>query len=149
MPTTGAFAYCHSAKFGDVGTSFKSLGERSFDNCKGITSVTVPSNIKTVPAYCFNGVDMQKVIIENGVMRIEQGAFKSIDSQEVTIPESVEYIGEYAFYSTNLRTITVKSKTAEICDNAFYLGNRVTFNVIENSTAYEIAVKSGVKYNLI
>ena len=61
----------------------------------------------------------------------------------------MEYIGEYAFYSTNLRTITVKSKTAEICDNAFYLGNRVTFNVIENSTAYELAVKSGVKYNLI
>lgn len=145
----GAFAYCHSAKFGDVGTSFKSLGERSFDNCKGITSVTVPSNIKTVPAYCFNGVDMQELIIENGVMRIEQGAFKSVDSQEVTIPESVEYIGEYAFYSTNLRTITVKSKTAEICDNAFYFGNRVTFNVIENSTAYELAVKSGVKYNLI
>ena len=145
----GAFAYCYNANFGDVGTSFKSLGERSFDNCEGITSVTIPSNIKTVPAYCFNGVDMQEVIIENGVMRIEQGAFKSVDSQEVTIPESVEYIGEYAFYSTNLRTITVKSKTAEICDNAFYLGSRVTLNVTENSTAYDLAVKNDVKYNLI
>ncbi|WP_448901537.1 leucine-rich repeat protein [Eubacterium sp.] len=145
----GAFANCTKANFGDMGVNLKSLGVRSFENCKGITKVTIPATVETVPEYCFNGVPIQELVIENGVKQIKAGAFKGFVAQELAIPESVEYIGEYSLYSVDLRIITVNSENADIKENAFYLGSRVTFNVIENSTAYDYAVKNNVKYNVL
>lgn len=143
------FANCKKANFGNIGANFKSLGAYAFDGCTGIKSIEIPGDVQTVPAFCFNATGATSLTLQNGVKRIEQGAFKGLDSQTVVIPSSIQYIGEYAFYSTALRTVTIKSKTAEICDNAFYLSRRVTFEVIENSTAHDFAVNNELNFNLI
>lgn len=144
-----AFAYCASIEFGDIGESFKALGVASFDNCEGITGITIPSCVEIVPQACFNGVDLTSIVIENGVKQIKASAFRSNDSASIVIPQSVEYIGEYAFYSTKLRNVRIESLTAEIAQNAFYVSRRLTLQVYENSTAQDFAVQYSVKYEFI
>lgn len=144
-----AFAYCASIEFGEIGESFKALGVACFDNCEGITGVTIPSCVEIVPQACFNGVDLTSIVIENGVKQIKASAFRSNDSASIVIPQSVEYIGEYAFYSTKLRNVRIESQAAEIAQNAFYVSRRLTLQVYENSTAQDFAVQYSVKYEII
>lgn len=141
-----AFAYCISVEFGRIGNSFKSLGANAFDNCEGITEVVVPSDVKIVPASCFNGVDLTALTIENGVKEIKASAFRSNDLTSITIPKSVEYIGEYALYSTKLRTITINGMETEIAPTAFYISRRVTINGYENSSAQKFAEENSIKF---
>lgn len=144
-----AFAKCESIVFGSIGESFKSLGANAFEGCKGITEVTITNNIEVVPASCFDGIDIAKLILENGVKRINMFAFRGFDITELTIPASVEYIGDYALYSTTLRNITIESRNVEISEMAFYKSRRTTMNVYENSTAHKFAVDNELRFNLL
>ncbi len=72
----------------------------AFQNCKSITSVTIPS----------------------GVTSIENSAFHGCSSlEEITLPEGVTTIGESAFYECKaLESITIPSGVTSIGRNAFY-----------------------------
>ncbi|MCQ2348426.1 MAG: leucine-rich repeat domain-containing protein [Paludibacteraceae bacterium] len=75
------------------------IGRSAFDNCSGLTSVTIPSSVTTIGEHAFLGCTKLT---------------------SVTIPNSVTTIGDYAFdYCTGLTSITIPNSLTKICEGAF------------------------------
>ncbi len=71
-----------------------SIGRYAFLDCP-ITSVTIPSHIKSIKNMAFAGCsELQSVVIENGVEEIYDGAFLSCEAlKHLQLPASVYYLG--------------------------------------------------------
>jgi len=131
-----------------IPNSVTSIGEQAFNNCTGLTDITISAGVTSIVSYAFYGCTglTGNITIPAGVMSIGQGAFSNCtgltsvtfaaDSQlqtigdyafrdctsltSVTIPNSVTSIGEAAFCDcTSLTRITIPSSVTYIGDNAF------------------------------
>ena len=79
--------------------SVTSIGDRAFDQCSGLTSVTIDNSVKSIGesafAYCSG---LTSVTIGNSVTSIGDRAFDQCSGlTSVTIPNSVTTIGEEVF----------------------------------------------------
>ncbi len=83
--------------------SVTSIGDNAFDNCSGLTSVTIPNSVTSIGEYAFLGCSgLTSVTIPNSVTSIGQGAFFACSGlTSVTIPNSVTSIGDVAFCHCN------------------------------------------------
>ena len=121
------------------------LGEFAFNYCTDIKgTVTIPGSVKTVSEDAFwNCTGIEKVVLENGVVRILGGAFNgcralssvSIPSSVTTIgsgafmdckkltsvslPSSIKTLGSGAFRNTGLQSITVPSSVTQMGSDVF------------------------------
>lgn len=82
--------------------SVKTIGERVFAGCTGLTEVTIAyagNDNGTIGPYAFNGcTGITKITIGDGITIIGNGAFESAGSSaKVTIPSSVTMIKDSAF----------------------------------------------------
>ena len=94
-----AFEDCYGMTSVTIGNNVTSIGENAFSGCKGLTSVTIPNNVESIGSYAFSGC--------SGLT-------------SVTIPNSVESIGSYAFSSCNgLNSVIIGSSVLSIGKNAF------------------------------
>ena len=122
-----------------------SIGKNAFQNCSGLTSVTIPNSVASIGEYAFFGCSgLTSITIPNSVTGIGNSAFyKCYGLTSITIPSSVTNIGSSAFYNcsgltsvaifssitnisnymfrdcTNLTTITIPSSVTTIGDLAF------------------------------
>lgn len=70
------------------------IGNNAFDNCKGLTNITLPNSIIEIGDYSFEGCS---------------------NLERILIPKSVEYIGNFAFYGcSSLTDITIPNSVTEI-----------------------------------
>ena len=79
--------------------SVTSIGEKTFENCSGLTSVTIPNSVTSIGNYAFRYCSgLTSVTIPNSVTSIGNQAFVDCSGlTSVTIPNSVTSIGNYAF----------------------------------------------------
>ena len=99
-----------------------SIGSWAFEDCSGLTSVTIPNSVKSIGEsafyYCSS---LTSVTIPNSVTSIGNFAFyycKGLTS--VTIPNSVTSIGKYAFANcSGLTSVTIGSGVTSIGYRAF------------------------------
>ena len=90
-----------------------SIGERAFEWCSGLTSVTIPNSVTTIGFWAF---------------------YHCSGLTSVTIPNSVTSIGERAFFNcTGLTSVTIGNTVITICDYAFYNCSDLTSVTIPNS----------------
>ena len=77
-----------------------SIGSLAFNDCKNLTSVTIPNSVTSIGDYAFSDCSVTSVTIPNSVTSIGKYAFSGCSSlTSVTIPSSVNSIGSYAFSS--------------------------------------------------
>lgn len=77
-----------------------SIGNYTFYNCSGLTSVSIPKSVTAIGDYAFRGC--------SGLTSIN-------------IPESVTKIGSYTFYNcSGLTSVTIPKSVTAIGDSAFY-----------------------------
>lgn len=81
------------------GVNVVAIGSDALKN-KGLTSVVLPSTLKTIEAYAFAYNDLKTVKIPKGVTTIGAGAFAETNLQKVTIPNTVTSIAGGAFKDT-------------------------------------------------
>ena len=99
-----------------------SIGVYAFEECTGLTSVTIPDSVKSIGYRAFNGcTKLTSVTIGNGVTSIGNYAFNGCTGlTSVTIPDSVTSIGNYAFNGcTGLTSVTIPNSVTSIGAAAF------------------------------
>jgi hypothetical protein len=106
------------------GSPVVAIGEGAFEDCWGLTSITIPNGVTEIgdrAFYCCTG--LTSITIPNGVTAIGDDAFSvCIGLSSITIPTSVTAIGDRAFRSCNgltLTSITIPASVIEIGDLAF------------------------------
>jgi hypothetical protein len=93
-----------------------------FQNCSGLTSITIPNSVTSIEHDAFSGCSgLTSITIPNSVTSIENGTFLECSGlTSVTIPNSVTSIGNWAFrYCNNLTTITIGDGVETIYTRAF------------------------------
>ena len=79
-----------------------SIGDFAFQNCTGLTSITIPNSVTSIENHAFrNCSSLTSVTIPDGVTSIGSTAFENCTSlTSVNIPNSVTNIGWDAFDGT-------------------------------------------------
>ena len=126
-----------------------SIGLYAFEECTGLTSVTIPDSVTSIGYRAFNGcTKLTSVTIGNGVMSIGNYAFNGCTGlTSVIIPDSVTSIGNYAFNGcTGLTSITIPNSVTSIGNYAFYGCTGLTSVTIPDSvTSIGAAAFSGCR----
>lgn len=113
---------------------------RTFYDCTGLTSVTIPDTITSLGEATFDGcVSLQNVTLGDGITSVGSQTFRGcISLEEIDIPSGVTGIGSIAFKDCeNLRSVTVRATTPpSLSQDAFEdTPDDLTVYVPENSFA--------------
>ena len=112
-----AFDDCFGLTSVTIGNSVTSIGSSAFSYCFGLTSVTIPNSVTSIGDHAFSGCDgLTSVTIPNSVTSIGNSAFYGCDGlTSVTIPNSVTSIGAWAFSNcSGLTSVTIGSGVESI-----------------------------------
>ena len=102
--------------------SVTSIGYLAFEDCNGLTSVTIPDSVKSISTEAFKWcTGLTSITIPDSVTSIGDGAFEGCTGlTSVTIPDSVTIIGDYAFEDcTGLTSVTIPDSVTSIGSSAF------------------------------
>ena len=102
--------------------SVVSIAYEAFDNCKGLTNITIPSSVIKIESRAFASSGLTTIELPSSITSIDNGLFSSCsDLVSVKIPSSVESIGQSAFSNcTSLTNLELPSSVKSIGDMAFY-----------------------------
>lgn len=91
----------------DLPQSITSIDEESFSCCRKLLSVVVPGkNLRTIGRCAFHtGTKLESIVIEEGVLTIEEYAFYSCKVQELTLPSTIRKIGQGGIYGAYLQVV--------------------------------------------
>ena len=110
-----------------------------FQDCKSLTSVTLPENAKTIEFTAFSGTTALESIDLKNVETISEYAFSGSGIKKLVFPESLKKVEDRAFCKNKALTkLTINSSNLEIkrafmgCSALSYVetsaGTNVTFN---------------------
>ncbi len=118
----------------EIPDTVQSIRTQAFQNCSGLTHVTIPASVKSdgtssfyVPglgSYAFSGcTGLTKVTFADSstLDSIEEGAFANCTAlAEINLPESITSIGRQAFENcSSLTSITIPQRVETIYEYAF------------------------------
>jgi len=125
-----------SVTYNSVTYSVTSIGERAFNNCSDLTSVTIPNSVTSIGNSAFLGCSgLTSVTIPNSVTSIGEYAFLYCSGlTSVTIPNSVTSIGGLTFSRCiSLTSVTIPNSVTSIGRDAFWACSGLTSVTIPNS----------------
>lgn len=139
-----AFQNCRELTSVSIPESVTSLGVEAFNDCTIMTSITIPNSVTTIGDLAFCGCwVLSDVIISNSVTDINRMAFAWCSSlTSFRIPSSVTHIGDEAFaHSDNLTSVTSELATPlPITEEVFTnRANATLFVPVGSKAAYEAA----------
>ena len=117
-----------------------SIGDRAFDGCWGLESITIPDSVTSIGDSAFDGCSgLESITIPDSVTSIGDRAFDGCSSLEsITIPDSVTSIGDRAFDGcSSLESITIPDSVTSIGEGAFAgCESLESINVSKENRAY-------------
>ena len=136
---------CDSSTSGELvipatieGKPVTSIGNKAFDECTSLTSITIPDSVTSIVLRAFSGcTSLTSITIPDSVTSIGDEVFINCTNlASITIPDSVTSIGDGAFWKcTNLTSITfgTNSNFTSIAVSAFYQCTSLTSITIPDS----------------
>lgn len=116
-------------------TGLKNLGERAFDSCNNLSSVTLPEGLESIGDGAFSWCDnLSSVDLPSSLMTIGRYVFYNTGITSITIPENVSSVGESLFQNCEQLT------TIQVADGNTVFDSRENSNaIIETATGKLIA----------
>ena len=112
--------YCYLGHY--YYTSNDVIGRSAFDDCSGLTSLTLPAGITEIGRYAFDGCSgLTSLTLPAGITEIGGCAFLGCTGlTSLTLPASITKIDDYTFYGcTGLTSLTLPAGITEIGRYAF------------------------------
>jgi len=139
-PVTGigraAFEDCKSLTSITIPDSVTSIGDYAFSRCYNLTSVAIPDSVTSIGVLAFQKCsELTNVTIPDSVTSIASGTFSGCSSlTSITIPDSVTTIGQNAFLGcSSLISVTIPDSVTTIIQSAFFNCSSLTSVTIGNS----------------
>lgn len=128
---------------GDFPESLNYIGEKAFLNCKGLTSITLPSTVETYGPNIFYGCSnvtyvelpqnmekipngllwnctgLKRIYIPSSVREIGNAAFYGSGLEKLNLPDGLQKIDQWAFCSTKLKEIIIPDSVQTVEYRAF------------------------------
>lgn len=117
LKVIGDYAFMSSdLKQIDIPEGVTSVGRGVFQQCDGLTRISIPASLSVVPneiAYmCSN---LLSVKLSYGISEISFAAFSQCTSlKNIDIPSSVTILGDSAFHSTGLESVNIPDSVIKI-----------------------------------
>lgn len=90
------------------GKPVTSIGEDAFQWLGSVTTLEIPSSIKTIGIHSFYCTRVKKIIVNEGVESIKRNAFAGAKTEEIHLADSIVLIDENAFSNCQqLKTINL------------------------------------------
>ena len=100
-----------------------SLGASCFEECSGLTSITIPSSVTSLGASCFAFCDgLTSITLPSSVTSLGASCFDGCRGlTSITIPSSVTSLSNECFsFCSGLTSITIPSSVTSLVDCCFY-----------------------------
>ena len=92
-----------------------SIGEKAFDNCNRLYSISIPNSVTSIRRGTFSFSGLVAVTIPASVTSLGEHAFEGCWSlTTVNLSEGLKSIGEWAFAHTGLFTVTIPNSVERI-----------------------------------
>lgn len=95
------------------------IGDKTFFNCKNITSVILPSSIKYIRDEAFRGCGLKSINIPSSVILIGRYSFGDCALTSLNIPDGLTSISTGAFSGCSFVSVTIPNSVKSICSSAF------------------------------
>ena len=147
---TGSVTIPSSVTYNSTTYSVTSIGSGAFENCTGLTSVTIPNSVTWIGSEAFSGcTGLTEVNISDlsAWCKIDFGNYDSnplyyakklklngIEIKDLVIPNDITEIKDYAFYNCDeLTSVTIGNSVTSISRSAFSGCDGLTSVTIGNS----------------
>lgn len=133
---TGEVTIPSSVIYNSVTYPVTSIGQQAFEDCTGLTAVTIPNSVNAIEFKAFlRCTGISSILIPNSVTTIGNNAFYECSGlTTVTMGNSVASIGDGGFYGcVNLTVISIPNSVVTIGNSAFYACGNLTSLTIGDS----------------
>ena len=113
----------------------------TFNGCESLTSVTIPSSVKTIGDSAFrNCTSLTSIAIPNGVTEVRDSVFSGCTNlTSVQLPASLRFVRFHLFYDcTKLESVTIPASVKSVEASAFDgCASLTSINVDANNEKYQ------------
>ena len=141
-----AFYDCKGLTSIEIPSGVTSIEASTFSGCSSLASVTIKGNVTSIGASAFSGCSsLASVTIKGNVTSIGDRAFSGCSKLEgIVLPEALTAIGINAFQNSGLTSIEIPEKVTSIGDYAFYgCGSLENVTIKGNVTSIGASMFSG------
>ena len=126
-----AFYACDKLEEIELCDGLLEIGERAFQYCRSLGSISIPSTVTMIRRSAFNVCEkLETIQLNEGLLEIGDYAFYSCKSlNAINIPSTVRTIGNYAFYHTKLSHIHLPDGIESIGGRAFRYSKLLNFRM--------------------
>ncbi|MDR0855125.1 MAG: leucine-rich repeat domain-containing protein [Christensenellaceae bacterium] len=126
------------------GVGYDALGQKAFEGCTKLASITLSENITILHKYTFNKCTaLTSIVIPENVESFSDGLFYQAASlSSITfLGDKIKVIPEFAFHRTGFVTFTLPENIVKVDDRAFY-GTTTLETFVLNVKLEEIALEA-------
>ena len=118
-----AFEDCRAISSVTMPNTLTSIGDSAFNNCQSLTNVIIPDSVTSLgDSVFYNCRGLTNITIGSGVTSLGSGMFtECVNLTSVTIPDNVTSMGSYSFSGCQrLASVTIGSGVTSIGEYAFF-----------------------------
>ncbi len=112
-----AFEDCKGLTSVTIEGNVSAIGESAFQGCRGLTAIAIGRNVGSIGLYAFKDCEgLTSVVIADGTLRIEESAFYECKRLvSIVMPSTLKSIQTFAFHlCNNLKRVVIPSCVTSI-----------------------------------
>lgn len=143
----GPFSYS-GIESATIQNGCKEIVNQLFQDCTKLSSIAIPSTVKTIGDYAFNNSKLREINIPDSVTTIGDHAFSyCVYLSSIKLPSKLKSLGAFSLYYTgDLKPITIPPTCSKIGSNLFYSSCVDWIYGTKSSEAYKIAKQYSIPF---